>query len=178
MRYVFSPPTDSISVGGKKYLINTDFKIWIMICKILSDENISNNDKILTLFMLTFKNEIPENTDEAITELISFLSKGKKGNRNSKKVYMDFEKDEELIYSSFLEQYGIDLYNANLHWWKFLSLLNSLSEDTGFIKVIRYRCCDTSKIKDKDTKQFYRNMKKYYRIEDEVSEDEISSALM
>ena len=35
--------------------------------------------------------------------------------------------DSDYIYSAFLQQYGIDLETADMHWHKFLSLFNGLT---------------------------------------------------
>ena len=100
----------------------------------------------------------------------------KRSEKKSKRVY-DFEIDSELIYAAFMQQYKIDLSTVDLHWWKFKALFNSLSEDTQFIKVVRYRSMDLSKIKDKDQKKFYREMKSFYRLPDNRTEKEKEEGL-
>ncbi|HIT73670.1 MAG TPA: hypothetical protein IAD10_08435, partial [Candidatus Fimicola cottocaccae] len=90
----------------------------------------------------------------------------------NKKIF-DFEKDEKYIYSAFLQEYNIDLYNIEkLHWHKFKSLLESLSDNCQLSKIIQYRNIDLSKIKDKDQKQFYSKMKEIYELEQEFDEPE------
>lgn len=53
----------------------------------------------------------------------------------------DFEQDAEIIYASFLYDYGMDLYEqqGKLHWKKFISLLSSLSEKSKFGQVVGIR---------------------------------------
>lgn len=72
--------------------------------------------------------------------LREFLGFGKEDDDNKKKV-MDFNKDADLIYASFLSEYKIDLFEqqGKLHWDKFIALLTNLSQDTAFGKVVGYR---------------------------------------
>ncbi|MDE6357313.1 MAG: bacteriophage Gp15 family protein, partial [Eubacteriales bacterium] len=79
----------------------------------------------------------------------------------------DFKKDINYVYSAFLQDYRIDLYDVEeLHWHKFKSLLHSLSDNVELTKIIGYRSADTSKM-DKEQKKFYNKMKKIYSLENE-----------
>ena len=71
-----------------------------------------------------------------------------------------------------MSQYNIDLQDIEyLHWWKFRALFDSLDENNRLSKIIQYRSMDLTKIKDKEQKKFYKNMKKLYKI-DTISEKE------
>ena len=98
-------------------------------------------------------------------------SKGNSKNHTEKRSF-DFEYDAELIYSAFMQQYKIDLSEAQMHWWKFKSLFGGLSEDTHFVKVVQYRTMDLSKIKDKVQKKHYSKMKALYKLPDNRSEEQ------
>ena len=90
----------------------------------------------------------------------------------TKQIY-SYEFDDEYIYSAFMSQYGIDLNNTKyLHWWKFKALMNSLNDNTLFVKIMGYRNIELSKIKDKSMKDFYKSMKKQYSLPDMRSEEE------
>ena len=43
--------------------------------------------------------------------------------------------------------FNIDLTKDKVHWWKFKAIMNSLPENTEFVKIIRYRSYSG---KDKD----------------------------
>ena len=90
---------------------------------------------------------------------------------------MNFSCDEGLIYAAFMEQYGIDLYMVNLHWWSFMNLLNGLSDDTVFMKIVGYRSVKCESIKNKEMKKFYRKMKNKYRLSGDLCDEKIASAL-
>ena len=53
----------------------------------------------------------------------------------------DIRYDGDYIYASFLQAYGIDLfdYQGKLHWKKFNALLSGLPEGTKFMEVVKIR---------------------------------------
>lgn len=160
--------------------INTDFRIMIMFELLMLDPNIPKKQKLIQSLKLFYKdvNEI-DNIEEAIKDLLWFYRCGKEekigvGNSNNKKnqIY-NFDFDNLDIYSAFMQQYNIDLNDANLHWWKFKSLFNNLSEDTKMVKIMGYRSVNLSEFnKDKKKKDFYMKMKKQYELPDMRSEEE------
>lgn len=76
----------------------------------------------------------------------------------------DYAFDDGYIYAAFKEQYGIDLNDANLHWWKFRALFMSLRADCMFTKILGYRTMPiTSKMSTAD-RNFYQRMKKLYAL--------------
>lgn len=174
---------DFIVVKGQKCQIKTDFKVWLEFSHIFSDEQITP-EKIIRIFTLMFF-ELPPNMLEAMNGLVSFFShsqetKGtssRKENKKETKKYYDFEYDADLIFSGFYQQYKIDLTESNMHWWKFKALLNGLSDETQFMKVVQYRCTDLSKIKDKEQKKFYSKMKVLYRLPDNRSVEQKEKSL-
>ena len=163
----------NLNICGEDIEIRSDFKTWIkftLICqKKIGAKEVA---KILALIFL----RLPKRLDKAMEAVFNFyvpkkLSKSKKNVIPAKKIY-DFEIDSELIYSAFMQQYGIDLTTADLHWWQFKALLDGLNEETQFVKVLQYRSMDISQIKDKNQKNFYMNMKNIYKLPDERSEEE------
>lgn len=165
---------EHLVISGKKCKINTDFKTWLKFSKIISESDF-NAESTLRVFRCVFQ-ELPPNLMEALGAVIRFYTQEPEikakptGNSYNSKRYFDFEVDADLIYAAFMQQYSIDLCEADMHWWKFKALFRGLSEDTHFIKVIQYRCMDLSKIKDRDMKRFYMEMKARYRLPDNRSE--------
>lgn len=53
----------------------------------------------------------------------------------------DIKQDAEYIFASFMQDYGIDLFEqqGQMHWCKFKALLSGLSETTKFKKVLEIR---------------------------------------
>lgn len=100
---------------------------------------------------------------------------GKKEQPNEEPVW-DIYEDGERIYSSFLKDYGIDLYEqqGKMHYRKFTALLLNLHEETAFKKVVGYRVMKVPK-PDKYNQE-YRNhileMKETYRLGSKLSDEE------
>ena len=77
----------------------------------------------------------------------------------------DFETDADLIYAGFMQQYGIDLQREDMHWWKFMILLENLGTDTRLQKVMEYRTIDTSsKNLSKEQRKFLKAMQRYFEL--------------
>ncbi len=171
-----------IVVRGQKCHIKTDFKVWLEFSSVFDDEGVTP-EKIIKVFKLLF-DKLPPNMFDAMNEIISFFAHSpaeNKGNKDEKrtesKKYYDFEFDADLIFSAFYQQYKIDLTESNMHWWKFKALMNGLSDDTQFVKVVQFRSMDLSKIKDKEQKRFYSRMKALYRLPDNRSAEQKEESL-
>lgn len=169
---------DKLPAQHNGFFINTDFRVSVMFELLMQDMAISDENKILTAFRLYFDNytgnleKAFKNYSSACETMIWFYTCNtdvkqttKKGANNTKAIY-SYEFDDKYIYSAFLEQYGIDLTETDMHWWKFKALFSSLSEDTKFVQIMRYRATDLSKIKSKEEKDFYKKMKKLYALPD------------
>ena len=69
----------------------------------------------------------------------------------------DLYEDSELILSSFLMAYNLNLINEEMHWYVFCSLVSALPEDTPFSRAIYYRSVDLTEIKSKSKRQIIKN---------------------
>lgn len=180
MSKIFGELPTSVTVDGKAYPINTDFRVWAEICECLQNNKFSYEEKVLKLLCEAYTKELPPSFDSAVHALLEFMALGNNG-RSSEggacKKIIDYSLDEGLIYAGFMQQYGIDLYTKDLHWWSFINLLNSLDENTAFMKIIGYRSMDCESIKNKELKRFYRKMKNKYRLCQNIEDNEIASAL-
>lgn len=179
MRKPFGELPRCVFVEGKYYTINTNFRIWTELCDFF-ESNASYEEKILKLLCYGYTEELPPHLDSAVFALFDFMALGKAGRGSGGEPHekiMNFSCDEGLIYAAFMEQYGIDLYLVNLHWWSFMNLLNGLSEDTAFMKIVGYRSIKCESIKNKEMKKFYRKMKNKYRLSGDVNDEKIASAL-
>ena len=156
--------------------MRTDFRESIKFELLMQDANLNEQTKVMQALKLYYYDISKiDNIKEAIKDILWFYACGRKeqkvdNNKNeekSKKQIYSYEFDDEYIYSAFMEQYKIDLNSIKyLHWWKFKALLNSLNENTQFVKIMGYRSIDLSKIKDKDMKANYKRLKKQYALPD------------
>ena len=156
MSFLSQPLKSSVEVCGKEYAINTDFRVWLRIYDILQEEN-GDSKKLMAGIVMCFKGgELPPSFSATVDAMTDFLFGCKASNeangqevkeKRSKKVF-DFSKDAELIYASFLADYGIDLTCESMHWHKFLVLFKHLSKDTPFMQVVAIRSMNPADIKD------------------------------
>ena len=170
---------NKIEVEGIEYDINSDFRTSMLFELMMSDNELDNKQKIEQALKLYYP-KVPENINEAMDQLLWFyrcgkdlITSGESGKGKSTQIY-DFNFDDDYIYSAFLDQYGIDLQDVeNLHWWKFKAMFKSLKEDNEIVKIMGYRSMDLAKIKDKDEKARYKKMKDLYKIQSQISKNEI-----
>lgn len=156
---------NTVMVGGRAYSIYTDFRLWmrfeIAVSKLKRGETID--------IAYLFKNEHPVYCD--IRELFAFSRPESPLPRpisHSSVIALDYELDADLIYAAFLGQYGIDLVEVKeLHWHKFLALLNGLNESTKLREVMGYRCYE----KSEEKKDPYEELRRAWEIE-RISEEE------
>lgn len=188
MNLLLDNPPVSVDVGGIAYPINASFRASIAFEMLMLDHGIPEDAKSTTALYLYYP-RIPEDLDGAIRSILWFYrggdqesqDKGKRGGGRQDAIY-SFEHDDKLIYAAFLEQYGIDLCEADLHWWKFRALFQGLDDSTEIKKIMGYRSVEITKDMTKSQKEFYSKMKKLYRIPLAKNEQEklnqIEAALM
>ncbi len=162
---------------------NTDFRISILFEMLMQDTNLNKEEKAIGALNLYYPN-IEQITDfkRAFEDILWFYKCGKeelansnkesKNNNRHNQIY-SYEFDDNYIYSSFLQQYNIDLQEIEyLHWWKFKALFEGLNKDTKIVEIMGYRALDISKIKDKEEKARYKKLKKIYALPDMRTQEE------
>lgn len=166
----------TIEIDGAEYEINSDFRTSILFELLMQDNSINEEDKLIQALQLYYP-VLPTNISMAVDKMLWFYRCGKDevkckgtGKGKSTQIY-NFEYDDDYIYSAFLDQYRVDLQDIEyLHWWKFKAMFKALREDNEIVKIMGYRAMDLSKIKDKEQKAYYKNMKELYKIP--ISKDE------
>lgn len=172
-----------VEVNGKKYKINTDFRYAIRCNQIAEDENIDDVKRGLAIICTLFgKDSINHREDyEKLLELAKkYLLCGKELEENNKEPDMDFVKDMDYIEASFMSDFHIDLENTKMHWWKFMNLMNGLSNsEFGNCCVLNnirnLRNMDTSKIQDADLKRQIEEDKKRVALNKKVVKKEYTN---
>lgn len=175
---LLTPLPTTIEIGGTEYEIDSDFRTAIRFALLMQDSAIADNVKLdIALYMFFGEADIL-NVEEAVEQILLFYQcgktdkKGGSGKAPAKRVY-DFEYDADLIFSAFLEQYGIDLQKiAYLHWWKFRALFVGLSENTEFMKIVGYRSVEITGDMSKAQKAHYKKLKALYALPDNRTEEE------
>lgn len=161
-----------VEVNGKRYNINTDFRVAIECNRIAQDEEIKDFERALAIIEVLYGDEAIDdgkNDPELYTKLLilaqKYLACGKDLNNvdNNEDPDMDYIEDYDYIVASFQSDYGINLDETELHWWKFFNLINGLSNSEFG------NCCVLNNI---------RNLRNYdeSKIEDPKERDKIRKA--
>lgn len=86
----------------------------------------------------------------------------------------DIRYDGDYIYASFMQAYGIDLFDVQgeLHWKKFNALLSGLPEGTKLMEVIKIRKWKPQKGDSAEYKEEMRRLQKDYALPYEIIEED------
>lgn len=148
-------------VNGKKYKINTDFRVAIKCNKIATDNSIGDYERALAIIYTLFGEE-GINSKGDMQKLLDVSKKyllcGNEYVDSNDEPDMDYTQDMDYIEASFMSDYHIDLTETKMHWWKFNNLMNGLSNselgDCCVLNRIRnLRNYDTREIKDAKERQ-------------------------
>lgn len=121
----------TVEIAGEAYAIKTDFRDILRYDEIIRGQ--SNGNAVLEAIDMLLGEEVlrkPNMRADDIADAIGWFVKcGDIGKKSSlpraalglnNAVPMDFGADSALIYTAFLQTYGLDLYDIPyLHWWKF-----------------------------------------------------------
>ena len=179
----------TIGVGGKRFRIDTNFRQFIRMEKILFS-NASDNEKIDNIVSLFFEDMPIAYLKEAASGIMYIYRCGEEVDekkiqrkKNGKveikdKMIYDYDVDAPYIYAAFLAQYGIDLNDIrSLHWWKFQAMFRSLESTNKIVEIMSIRATDLSKIKDKEQRNRIAALKRTYDLPQNLSfEDKVAMA--
>lgn len=165
----------SININETNYPVRTDFRTWMEVESILKDNNVPDQFKLTAIYMccdLFYENEkiANENIDAIFDSIFSFWRMYKPINPKAKipnNIPYKYDVDFDLIVAAFRQQYGIDLYTAEMHWFEFKALFDGLNSNTLFKKIVEYRTMDLSKV-PKTQKKEYAEIQDFYKIREEV----------
>lgn len=174
---------DHLMITGIRYPIETSFRTWIQFEKLLTE---NESVQIAEIFGLIFKRLSPsyDQYEEAVDEILRFYQCGKEDRLSggSQKEVFSYDYDDEYIISAFQEQYGIDLENTDMHWWKFHAYMLSLSPNTEFVKIMGYRAVEINAKMSAEQRNFYQKMKRIYKLplwkEDQDRNNRLEEALL
>lgn len=178
MSTLTDPFPESVTVSGVEYPIYADFRTVLRCFEIQGRKAELSEDDLLSMLRLFYNVKRMTATEDHIDQMFWFFSCGREKEKkkfprkiagiNDKQPF-DFEGDADLIYAGFMQQYGIDLQESDMHWWKFMILLENLGNGTRLQKVMEYRTIDTgNKNLSKTEQEFYRAMQRYYGLEQKL----------
>lgn len=170
-------------IEGKKYKINTDFRVAIECNRIAEDETIGDYERVLAIIYTLFGEEginTPQHHEKLLEMAKKYLSCGKEiESRKHQEPDMDYIQDMDYIEASFMSDYNIDLTNETMHWWKFSNLMNGLSNselgNSCILNRIRnIRNANPSDIKDKKERQKLIDAQKEFALKKKKSKKKVT----
>lgn len=170
--YLIDKYPETVEVNGKEYSVLTGFKDLIALQEISRNELFTQLEKNMIILKSFFKGNPPEEKEAAIHEYEEFLSCYQPKERNAEsdtngEMPLDFCIDSQRIFSAFFYQYGIDLNESDMHWFRFIALLNGLCDGTPqLLRVIDYRTKKITTDMSKEEASFYNRMRDKYSIMD------------
>ena len=154
---------------GNRYVIDPDFRTVLRCLRVLTDPDVSTEDALYLLMLWFFKGVY---VADAVGLFAAFLRDDEQ-EHDSEPPMMDYEQDADVIYASFLREYGIDLLDTSMHWAKFRALLSGLSEHSALAARMRIRDTDTKNLKGKDKVRAER-AKRRVALKERISAEEKS----
>lgn len=140
-------PEEMALPDGRVLAVNADFRCILKCLRTLKNPKFTHAQKEALIALYFFRGALVENPSEMLG---AFLDEGESEEDHDNPV-MDFEQDADVIYASFLREYGMDLMDVGyLHWAKFKALLAGLSAESPLGRRIHLREMDTSKMDPKD----------------------------
>lgn len=181
MSLIIDQVPEKVLIGDKEIAINTDFRVSILFELLMQDKELDAMSKTREALALYYPKIIPkELQSEALERALWFYTGGKeledikesKGSGRSQGKQYSFEHDDAYIYAAFKAQYGIDLQDEDLHWWKFKALFLGLNEECKISKIMSYRATLVTSEMSKSEQKFYRKMQSLYALPDTRTEEE------
>lgn len=138
MLKLFERLPDSITVDGKRYRCNFDFRNVLKMLEIMQREDIYPDARDYLCAKCVISNKIPpKNVRNVYNELCSMLFP--KAVKTGEKRITSYEQDAAMIRTAFRQVYHIDLFREDLHWFEFQELLQNLPEGNRYEETLGIR---------------------------------------
>ncbi len=176
---------ETLTVGGVDYPIRSDYRNVLYVFEAFSDPELTQEEKWIVAIYLLFEpftcdDDVLEtvengfNVDEAVKQIIWFISAGKEsGDKKEFPVY-DWEQDEQMIFSEVNKVAGKETREEEyLHWWTFLGYFNGIGEGNfSFIVGIRSKLNNHKKL-EKHEREFLNKNKKLVELQKRMTKEEL-----
>lgn len=167
-----------VTVDGTEYAIETDYRAILDIFAVLSDPNLTNEEKgigLLGIFYIDFRRMPEEHFTEAVRQCFWFINGGSEEKQQKTAKLMDWEQDFPLLIAPINRVAGRELRAVEyLHWWSFLSYYYEIG-DCYFAQIVRIRDLKAKgKLKDKADREFYSKNREVVDLKVRYSEVEES----
>lgn len=132
---LFERLPDSITVDGKRYRCNFDFRNVLKMLEIMQRDDILPDARDYLCARCVCK--APRNAGKVYAVLLSTLFPHTPETGNKR--ITSYEQDAGLIRAAFRQVYNIDLFRDRLHWFEFVELLQFLPDGCRYEETIGIR---------------------------------------
>ena len=140
-------------VAGVQYKINTDYRVALRCFDVIEDTSICDEERAMAVIYLLFGDVPTDRLEDFLRIAGVYLRCGEKEETQaSANRDMDFTADEKYIAASFMSDYQIDLYKADMHFWQYIHLIQGFTERSVMSRVREIRNYDLDELKDPKTR--------------------------
>lgn len=160
---------DPLPTEWNGYPINYWFQIGIQIYLVFEDDELVDFEKADVIANLLFPGEVPpkEQVQECLEWFLNGWCHDRSPKERDKRRLMDFNNDQWRIYADFRQIYGINLNEADLHWWEFMGMLwNMPQRQSSFLQVVDIRRKKLKSKMSKEERESIRNAQYIYGLEE------------
>lgn len=160
-------------VKGKRYKINTDYRVALRCFEVIEDIGISDEERAIAVVYLLFGDVPLEYVDDFLRIAGDYLRCGEtQSTQESAPKDMDFTADEKYIVASFMSDYRIDLSSVDMHFWQYIQLIQGFTDRAVMSRVREIRNYDLAEIKDPKARANMVKAKAAVALPDKFSKDE------
>ena len=169
-------PCNKVITDKSKFVINPAYDTVLEVQKLYKEATLTEFEKIDQALKMLVRNKWnlrllnPEEKQKLLSVITQRYVEVEKRPQIKKSPFpvLDFEKDGDYIYASFMQAYKIDLIEeqGRLPWKKFLYLFNGLPADTKIKQIMRIRQMPVPEYNGKNSKEIQEinEMKSYYAL--------------
>lgn len=180
---------------GTTVHINLAYDTVLSFYELLDDTHFSDDEKVSVAFRMFFDDpktppQFFNNEDakiKAFREISHYINEDpyihydqdeQAENSIASPKYYSFRQDAEAIYSSFYQQYGIDLLyqKQKMHWDQFKALFAGLGPDTYFMRIVQIRQEDATKLEGQAQVELIQ-AQQHYALEDDRSQEAVQAQM-
>ena len=156
-------PCNKVITDKSKFVINPAYDTVLEVQKLYKEDTLTEFEKIDQALKMLVRNKWnlrllnPEEKQKLLSVITKRYVEVEKRPQIKKSPFpvLDFEKDGDYIYASFMQAYKIDLIEeqGRLPWKKFLYLFNGLPADTKIKQIMRIRQMPVPEYNGKNSKE-------------------------
>ena len=135
---LFERLPDSITVDGKRFKCDFDFRNVLKLLDLMQREDIYPDARDYHCARCVVRHRIPAKTVSKVYGALCDLLFEKPVETGGKRL-TSYEQDAPLIRAAFKQVYGIDLFHDRLTWFEFCDYLRGLPDGNRYEEVIGIR---------------------------------------